>query len=450
MTSRIDGSSSIRRTRPSISRPPGGMASRTDGRGGTVPRLEVEADALGPPSSSPSRNEPSSRRCSACSGSAPSGAFGNSSHRRSPRRTTRKHGVHGENERYAPTWARSSGSGAGRGLGVAPSRTKRVSPCHSSGGWPAARSTTSRQWSHAGCGTRCWSASHESRCDRSGPSWRVRRPSLRRSSNTRTSSGEVQRPRRSAAASAVESPARSPSAAPRPRPRARLAVGHVRAVPRRPRRPDERSAQLGRRPPPVHEHHGAKVARRLNAEGRHVAHHPAVVAQERPAVCDAGADRVPVPEALLDRRRLRHPCPGAVAHDAGASPEQQPGEARHVGGGRRDRPVGGVRLQPCRGDQGDARVPDAVVGSPRVSHGERARSSFVIAANESAIPKGLQDAAADDLRIGSALDRLQHQAQHLVPDVRIVEPGVRRGAGREVPQGPDLSERVGAAVDARL
>ena len=59
----------------------------------------------------------------------------------------------------------------------------------------------------------------------------------------------------------------------------------------------------------------------------------------------------------------------------------------------------------------------------------------------------VEDATADDLGVRSAVDRLEHQAERLVADVRVVEPLAGRRRRRQVAQRPDLEGRLGRGVD---
>ena len=60
----------------------------------------------------------------------------------------------------------------------------------------------------------------------------------------------------------------------------------------------------------------------------------------------------------------------------------------------------------------------------------------------------LDDPPPDDLGVRRALERLDDQPEHLVADVRVVEPPARRRPGRQVAQPPDLERSLGRAVDA--
>ena len=100
----------------------------------------------------------------------------------------------------------------------------------------------------------------------------------------------------------------------------------------------------------------------------------------------------------------------------------------------------------CRHER-RARVADPVVVEVLVADGEALADVVRDRRLGGGHAERVQDATADDLGVRSAVDRLEHQAERFVADVRVVEPLAGRRRRRQVAQRPDLEGRLGRGVD---
>ena len=209
---------------------------------------------------------------------------------------------------------------------------------------------------------------------------------------------------------------------------------------------------LGGRPTAVHHDDGTEAGVEIRRDVRHERQVPAPVGDDLAAAQGLDVEAVAVVEARSELGGLGGEQREALLREdapvrARPAVEQHADVGRHVGRRRGDAAVAGRVFVPAGGHEGTARQDRAIVLQGLVGDGRESPRFVRDGTVRGDHAERLQDARLENITQRLVANRLQQQAEGLVPDVGVVKPVRPRGATR-VAQRPGLVVSVRSEVRA--